>query len=112
LTEPNRQKIQLRAKESLAKALEEDRLRKGKGKCADELGWVCTMGDCARSQDTSFGTGEAFLDHIASFHHAPERDLVLIKRCLDKADAESSSGETSGPLIILSQRPAKRVRVA
>jgi hypothetical protein len=112
LTEPNWQKLQLRAKESLAKALKEDRLRKGKGKCTEEPGWVCMMDDCARSQDTSFGTGEAFLDHIAGFHRTPERDLIQIKRCLDEVDAASSSRNCPISPTEQSQRPSKRVRVA
>jgi hypothetical protein len=112
LDEPNRQKQQLRAKESLERALKADRLRKGKGKCTDESGWVCMMGDCFRSQDDGFGSNEAFLDHLRAFHGITERNFVQIKRCLDEAELENSNANPPISSFGAIQRPSKRVRVA
>jgi hypothetical protein len=112
LSESNRQKQQLRAKESLARALMADLLRKGKGKCVNESGWFCAMGDCFRSQNASFDSNEAFLDHIRACHSVPERSLIKMKRCLDEAEEEISSVNPPTSSSEASQSPAKRVKVA
>src|SRR6266536_5702417 len=64
LSESLRQKVQVRAKESLAESLQEHHLRKREAKCTEESGWVCMIDECSRSQETIFDSNEAWLDHI------------------------------------------------
>ena len=60
LSETARQRIQRRAKASLAKALEEHRRRKGKSKCQDEPQIFCTIGDCLTYQESGFARMRRF----------------------------------------------------
>jgi len=92
MKEPVRQKIQARAKNSLAKALAEHRRRKGKGKCQDGAGWHCMEDQCSTSPETTYDSNEAFVDHFRSVHHYPEDALAKLRRCLDEAD-EKEKGE-------------------
>jgi len=84
LNEPIQRKVQARAQNSLAEALEKYHHRKGKGRCEIESGWRCGVDQCSTSQETY--TSVAFLDHLRDLHHYPEDDLTQIKRCLDEAD--------------------------
>jgi hypothetical protein len=125
LSETVRQRVQLRAKKSLTKALEEHRLRKGKSKIQDDPRIVCMIGECSRSQEARFGSDEAWLDHIRCHHDYPERELVQIKLCLDQGalaaaeeddqqqeqEEERLSGSVTASLIDDDPAPSKRVRV-
>jgi len=111
LSESNRQKQQLRAKKSLAKALMVDLLRKWKEKCVNESGWVCPANDCFPSRDASFRSNEAFLDHIRACHSVSEGGLIWMKRCLDEAEEISSANPPISPFRAR-QGPAKRMKVA
>ena len=113
LSDSLRQRVQVRAKESLAKALKDHHLRKGKGKakCSDESGWVCRIDECSRSQETMFDSDEAWLSHIRSSHDYPERELAAIKRCLDQEDGERLSGSIASSFMGSDPGPSKRVRV-
>jgi hypothetical protein len=85
MKEPVRQKIQARAKSSLAEALAEHRCRKGKEKCQDESGWRCMKDECSTYRETTYDSNEAFVDHLRSVHHYQEDELAKIKRCLNEA---------------------------
>jgi hypothetical protein len=84
LSDPIQRKVQARAQNSLAEALEKHRRRKGKGRCETESGWHCEADQCSTSQETY--TSEAFLNHLRDLHHYPEDDLTQIKQCLDEGD--------------------------
>jgi len=84
LNDPIQRKVQARAQNSLAEALERRRRRKGKGRCEIESGWHCAADQCSTSQETY--TSKAVLDHLRDLHHYPEDDLTQIKRCLDEGD--------------------------
>lgn len=84
LNDPIQRKVQARAQNSLAEALEKHHHRKGKGRCEIESGWQCGLDQCSTSQETY--TSEAFLDHLRDLHHYPEDDLIQIERCLDEGD--------------------------
>ncbi|KAH0534170.1 hypothetical protein FGG08_007239 [Glutinoglossum americanum] len=112
LSDSLQQKAQVRAREILAKALEEHRLRKGKGKAKrpDGSGFVCMANECSRSQETAFDSDEAFLGHLQSFHDYPKRDLAGIKRRLDQAEERRSSGIPAS-FIGDDPGPSKRVKM-
>jgi hypothetical protein len=60
--------VQARAKQSLTKALEEHRDRKGKGRCQDDSGWYCLIDECL---GTYCASDQAFIDHLRRVHHYP-----------------------------------------
>jgi hypothetical protein len=113
LSETQQQKVQIRAKESLAKALEEHRLRKGKAKYLGGRGLVCMLEECSRFQEAkaAFGSAETWLDHVQCFHECEERDLAKIKRCLDQPVEERFSDNVPASFIENDPGPSKRVRV-
>jgi hypothetical protein len=84
LNDPIQRKVQARAQNSLAEALEKHHHRKGKGRCETESGWHCWVDQCSTSKETY--TCKAFLDHLRDLHQYPEDRLAQIKHCLDKAD--------------------------
>ncbi|KAF8853629.1 hypothetical protein BDZ45DRAFT_657717 [Acephala macrosclerotiorum] len=84
LNDPSQRKVQARAQNSLANALEKYHHQKGKARCEIEFGWHCGEDQCSTSQETY--TSEAFLVHLRDLHHYPEDALAQIKRCLDEAD--------------------------
>jgi hypothetical protein len=81
LNDPIQRKVQARAQNSLAEALEKHRRRKGKG---IESGWRCCLDQCSASEETY--TSKAWLDHVRDLHHVPENQLAQLKQCLDKED--------------------------
>lgn len=84
LNDPIQKKVQERAKNSLAEALQEYRYLKGKRKCDPVSDWHC--GQCPTSQETY--TSEAFFDHLRDLHDFSESHLTQIKQCLDESDEE------------------------
>lgn len=115
VSEPIRQRAQARAKNSLRKAMEPHRLRKGKAKCTEESesesGWHCMLDECPRSQETTYGSNEAYLDHIRACYSFRESTLAQLKRYLDQAEKESLSGNVSASSVETKLGPPKRVRV-
>ncbi|KAH8802943.1 hypothetical protein F5884DRAFT_491038 [Xylogone sp. PMI_703] len=86
LNEPMQRKIQVRAQNSLAEALQKHRDKKGKPKCETEDGWFCAVNPCLTSRETY--TAEALIDHLRDFHIFPEDLLIKIKRRVDEGDKE------------------------
>jgi hypothetical protein len=85
MSDPFQQRLRERAKISLDKARAEHTDRKGKSRCEDESGWHCLMGECANSHDVTYTT-EALLDHDRIVHGNSEKNLAVLKRCLDQAE--------------------------
>lgn len=83
LSETARQKVQARAKQSLTRALEEHRARKGKGRCQDDSGWHCIVNECSKSVGTHCGSDQAFLDHLRGVHHYQESTIEKIYLCIN-----------------------------
>jgi hypothetical protein len=84
LSIPFQQKVQVRAKSSLAKALVEHTRRKGKGKWQENASCECIIDECSASQETTY-TPEEFSDHLRDFHHYEENRVAEIKQCIDEA---------------------------
>lgn len=94
---PFQQKIQARAKSSLARAILEDSLHKGKGKAIpQEFDWSCNLDQCSPSRERSY-PAEAFLNHLRDFHQIPEDELVQAKKCL----IEPNGLETNTPKALI-----------
>jgi hypothetical protein len=99
MKEPVRQKIQARAKNSLAKALAEHRRRKGKQKYQDESGWRCMKDECSTYRETTYDSNEAFVGHLRSVHHYQEDELAKIKRCLNEADEKEKDEDNEYEML-------------
>jgi len=72
--EPAQRNIQRRAKTSLAKALEEEELRKSKAPCRRRL-FRCELDECTAEFDST----TAASDHLRSTHDVEEQALAQIK---------------------------------
>jgi hypothetical protein len=116
LTEPTRVKIQVRAKESLKRAIEEHQLRKGKAKClkdshSDRCGWYCSEEQCGLTKP-KFESGEAMLNHMRCVHVFTKWDLWSARRLIEETEKETCSDSLSTPLEDDLAGPSeKRVRV-
>lgn len=82
------------AKRSLKKAIEEHRLRKGKGKAMQTKQYVfsCVRDECGINHDSLFVSSEALAEHLKSFHNVPEEDVAQINRCWDEIEDDDSGG--------------------
>jgi hypothetical protein len=90
LNEPARLKIQVRARESLARAIKEHQLRKGKAKCldnsdSDNSEWQCTMDNCSSTR-SNFESGEALLNHWRCAHAQPKWSLFSLRRLVEQVE--------------------------
>ncbi|KAI9770996.1 MAG: hypothetical protein M1840_002700 [Geoglossum simile] len=112
LSDSARQKVQVRAKESLAKALKEHLLHKEKGKAKDldTSGWVCLINECSLSQDIKFHSYELFSSHLQSAHGFPERELSELRHLIDRVEKEWN-GRALASIIGNDPGPSKRVRL-
>jgi hypothetical protein len=116
LNEPARLKVQVRAKESLARAIKEHQLRKGKAKCSEDsdsydCSWSCMMDNC-RSIEPKFESTEAWLNHMRCVHGEPKWNLLATKRLIQEAEQEKRSNHLAAPFADDVPGPSqKRVRV-
>jgi hypothetical protein len=96
LSEPNRRNIQCRAKNSLATAIKEHELIKGKALCldGDRPRFRCKTDGCM----AAFGSDTALVDHFRRAHGEEERILAQIRwrfdlrRTLERVKARQEKG--------------------
>lgn len=82
MNEPSRRTFQRRAKLSLAEAIEEHSLIKGKAPCRDEANreWTCLMSGCS----AILGSDAAFLDHMRRAHVKEESQMAKLRWCIEE----------------------------
>jgi hypothetical protein len=105
--------VQVRAKESLARAIREYQLRKGKRRClekdsdSEELHWHCVKDNCY-SIEPKFESGEAFLNHMRCFHGKTKSQLSSMRRLVEQVDRERYNDSRTTPFADHAPRPSKK----
>jgi hypothetical protein len=113
LDKPSRLRVQVRAKKSLARAIRERQLRKGKAKCSEkdsgseEFHWHCMKDNCY-SIEPEFESGEAFLNHMRCFHGQTKSQLSSMRRVVEQVDSERYNDSLTVPFADHTPRPSKK----
>ena len=94
--------IQAQARESLAQAIKERQLSKGKAKCSDDSdsdnasNWECRLDTCHPDRPR-FESGEAYLHHIRSVHALSKWEVLSMRRLVEQTDKEDQGLHHSAP---------------
>jgi hypothetical protein len=95
---PLRRRIELLARESLRKAIQDQRNKKGKHKMEiteeQHLNWMCQIGECAKVRRAM--RADLAGDHLRNVHDASEEKCMEMSRCLQEISDHGEGGVILG----------------
>jgi hypothetical protein len=107
----SQQKMQIKAKVSLAKALIERQQQTGKGKGVDFRNWHCVVDERCRLEVNEVFSPAEFQEHLRNSHGYEENDIAGIQKCLEEFELESLKNYDTESVGDSEPGPSKRARL-